>query len=251
MARDVLEQRPYRLLILSLTGAVGLVAVVWAAQLTMIVTGHEGGLAVDFRQYQDHVSRWFATGELYFPRQLAGPYSLQDGDPLYPPPILYLLIPFRVLPELLWWIIPIGITVVIMVSLRPAPWTWPILALIALWPRTPALILYANPGMWTVAFVALALRFPWAGPLILLKPSFGPLALIGAPRRSWFISLAIIGVAAIPFGTLWLDYIAALRNSQLSLTYSLVDLPLALAPIVCWLGRVRPANPPSAADDAR
>jgi hypothetical protein len=236
---DILAERPYRLLILTATGVLGILALASAVQLFQIVYANRVGIGVDFHQYLDHVARWQATGQLYLPRQLAGPTEVMDGDPLYPPTILLLLLPFRVLPEYAWWVVPIVIIVVTLVRLRPAPWTWPLLALIALWPRTPALFLYGNPGMWMVAFICLALFRPWAGPLILLKPSLAPFALLGLGRRSWFIALAIVVGASIPFAGLWLDYLTVLRNSRVPLTYSLLDLPLALAPVIAYLGRTR------------
>ena len=93
--------------------------------------------------------------------------------------------------------------------------------------------------MWMVAFICLALWRSWAGPLVLLKPSLAPFALIGIGRRSWFIALAIVVAASIPFGSLWLDYVTVLRNSHVPLTYSLLDLPLTLAPVIAYLGRRR------------
>ena len=56
-----------------------------------------------------HVTRWLDTGQLYLPRQLAGPTVVMDGDPLYPPTILLLLLPFRVIPEPVWWLVPVAI----------------------------------------------------------------------------------------------------------------------------------------------
>jgi hypothetical protein len=239
MAPSVLKQRGYRLLILTTTGVVGLLAIISAVVLWQIVDAHRVGFGVDFRQYQGHLERWLATGQLYLPRQLAGPTSVLDGDPLYPPTIIYLLLPFRVLPAALWWAVPLVVIAVVMAGYRPAPWTWPILALIALWPRTPALIYYGNPGIWVVAFIALATRFPWAGPLVLLKPSLGAFALLGFGRRSWFIALGVVAVASLAFGSLWLDYLTVLRNSGVPLSYSLLDLPFALAPVIAWIGRTR------------
>lgn len=238
-APDILDQRPFRLLILTTTGVLGVLAILSAVQLFQIVYGNRVGIGVDFHQYLDHVARWQATGQLYLPRQLAGPTTVMDGDPLYPPTILLLLLPFTILPQPIWWLVPSLTIVVTLIRLRPGPWTWPLLALIALWPRTPALFLYGNPGMWMVAFICLALGRAWAGPLILLKPSLAPFALLGFGRRSWFLSLAIVAAASIPFGALWLDYVTALRNSQVPLTYSLLDLPLALAPVIAYLGRTR------------
>ena len=234
---DILANRPFRLLILTTTGVLGVLAVASALQLLQIVLANRVGFGVDFHQYLDHLARWQATGQLYLPRQLAGPTTVMDGDPLYPPTIILLLLPFRVLPEPIWWLIPVPIIVVTLVRLRPAPWTWPLLALIALWPRTPALIYYGNPGMWMVAFICLALWRAWAGPLILLKPSLAPFALLGFGRRSWFIALAIVVAVSIPFGSLWFDYLMVLGNSHVPLTYSLLDLPLTLAPVIAFLGR--------------
>ena len=238
-APDILDNRPYRLLILTSTGVIGVLAVLSAWLLFQIVYGNRVGIGVDFHQYLDHVARWQATGQLYLPHQLAGPTTVVDGDPLYPPTILWLLLPFTVLPEILWWAIPLPIILWTLIRLRPAPWTWPLLAIIALWPRTPALILYGNPGMWMVALICLALSRPWAGPLILLKPSLAPFALLGFGRRSWFIALGIVVAASIPFGGLWPDYLTVLQNSHVPLSYSLLDLPLTLAPVIAYLGRRR------------
>ena len=238
-APNILQQRGYRMLILITTGVIGSLALLSAVYLFQIVYGNRVGIGVDFHQYLDHFARWQATGQLYLPRQLAGPTTVMDGDPLYPPTILLLLAPFRVLPEFLWWAIPLPIIAWTLIRLRPAPWTWPLLAIIAFWPRTPALILYGNPGMWMVALICLALNHAWAGPLILLKPSLAPFALLGFGRRSWFVALAVVILVSIPFGSLWLDYLTVLRNSNVPLTYSLLDLPLTLAPVIAYLGRRR------------
>lgn len=242
-APDILTRRPYRLVILPTTGVLGVLAILSAFQLLQIVAATGSGIGVDFHQYLDHAARWQATGEFYLPRQLAGPTAIMNGDPLYPPTILWLLVPFRVLPEAIWWAVPTGVIAVTLHRLRPAPWTWPFLAMIALWPRTPALFYYGNPGMWTVAFICLALTRPWAGPLILLKPSLTPLALLGFGRRSWFVGLAAVLAGSMPFGTLWIDYVTVLNNSRVPLSYSLLDLPLALAPLLAFVGRTRGLEP--------
>ena len=64
-----------------------------------------------------------------------------------------------------------------------------------------------------------------------------PLALLGIHKRSWWIALGVLAIAAIPFGTLWVDYLTVLRNSAVPATYSVLDLPLALAPVIAWIGR--------------
>src|SRR5947208_400034 len=72
-APNVLGQRPFRLLILTTTGVVGLLALVSAFVLLQFVLASGIGFGVDFHQYLDHLARWQATGQLYLPRQLAGP----------------------------------------------------------------------------------------------------------------------------------------------------------------------------------
>jgi hypothetical protein len=93
--------------------------------------------------------------------------------------------------------------------------------------------------MWMVALICLALFRPWAGPLVLLKPSLAPYALLGFGRRSWFVALAAVLVASVPFGHLWIDYLTVLQNSRVPLSYSLLDLPLTLAPVIAFIGRRR------------
>jgi hypothetical protein len=151
---------------------------------------------------------------------------------------LWLLVPFTVLPAILWWA-PVVVVVGVLIYLRPAPWTWPLLGFVAMWPRTPALVLYGNPGMWVVAAIAGAVVWRWPGPLVLIKPSLLPFALIGFGSRGWFLTLAGFGILCLPFGALWFDYVTVLRNSSVPLSYSLLDVPLALAPVIAGIGRTR------------
>ena len=231
-------ERAYRLIAVVLLVAA---AFVWI-DLYQIVDSHRYGFAVDFNQYQAHTTRWLETGQLYLARQLAGPTPVQDGDPLYPPIVLYLLLPFRVLPSILWWVIPLAIIGSVIVWLRPRSWTWPLLALILLWPRTPALIYYGNPGMWVDAAIAGGVVLGWPSVFVLIKPSLAIYAPLGIRRRSWWVALGILAIASLPFGTLWVDYATVLRNSGVPPWYSLLDLPLSLAPVIAWLGRGTPGR---------
>ena len=164
MRADILDTAFGRVLVLASTGALIVVAISWTVSLTAIVNSHDG-FGVDFHQYLDHTSRWLESGQFYLPHQLAGPTAIADGDPLYPPAILWLLVPFTVLPAILWWA-PVVVVVGVLIYLRPAPWTWPLLGFVAMWPRTPALVLYGNPGMWVVAAIAGAVVWRWPGPLV-------------------------------------------------------------------------------------
>ena len=86
-------------------------------------------LAVDYDLYMEATRRWLAGGPFYEPYQLAGPYPITAGDILYPPFALVLLVPFTVLPAILWWAIPLAIVGVVVARLRPDPRLWPFLAL--------------------------------------------------------------------------------------------------------------------------
>ena len=225
-----------RLAILFVTGVLGVLALVFTIQLTQFMIGNRYSIAVDFNQYRGHTARWLETGQFYLPHQLQGDTTVMDGDPLYPPIALYLLVPFQWLPAILWWVIPLGVITYVFIRLRPRMWTWPIIALLFLWPRTPALILYGNPGMWVVAAVAAGLLWRWPAAFVLLKPSLAPFALIGIRSRLWWVIVAAIAVVSIPLLPQWLDYFTVLRNSHVHPAYSALDLPFVLAPIVAWLG---------------
>ena len=195
-------------------------------------------IGADYRFFMDITQTWVDTGEFYLPHQLAGPYEVQTlVDVLYPPIALYLFVPFLVLPAILWWVIPLGLYAYGIVRLRPARWTWPLIMLGFAWPQTLAQILYGNTNMWVAAFIAMGVNFAWPSVLILFKPSLAPFALIGINRRSWWVALGVLAVAAIPFGAMWLDYATAMRNSTLYPGYAIVTLPFMVAPLIAWLGR--------------
>jgi hypothetical protein len=95
--------------------------------------------------------------------------------------------------------------------------------------------------MWVDAAIAAGLLWAWPSALVLLKPSLGPFALLGVRHRSWWVAVGVVVLLSIPFGELWLDYLSVLRNSGVPITYSVLDLPLAVAPIIAWLGRRDPS----------
>lgn len=200
-----------------------------------------GALGVDFHQYQDHARRWLAGDGFYLPAQLSGPYSVWDLlPPLYPPTFLLLIVPFLWLPEILWWAIPAVVVVYCLVRLRPAWWSWPLLAACVIWPRTLEIIWYGNPAWWVAAAVAAGTIWPWAAPFALLKPTLAPLALVNVNHRSWWGGLGAFVLLSVLFGSMWFDYAAAIRNAtDLGLTYSLRDVPLVLVPVIAWWARDR------------
>ena len=196
-------------------------------------------LGVDFHQYLGHARTFLETGSFYLDHQLHGPYAILPGDPLYPPVILYLLVPFLVIPQVLWWAMPLGLIGVFVGASQPKPWAWPLLALIVADPRTIEIIMYGNPAMWVSATVAGALLWSWPGALVLLKPSLAPFALIGIKTRGWWLTLAVGVVLSVPLAGLYFQFVRVLLDSNGSLSYSLPDVPFVGLPLVAWLARTR------------
>ena len=229
--------------------AIGLSVAVFALPVAFVaVTPNalEQPFGVDFVLYRDAAARWLAGGPYFEPYQLAGPYEIRAGDVLYPPVGLWLFVPFALLPSvaawLLWWGVPLGIVGWAIVRLRPRPEVWPLIALCIAWPTTPLKTWTGNPVIWSVAALALGTLYRWPAVFALLKPSLGVFAAFGANRRSWWVALAVLAVLCLPFGSLWLDWLASLANSRGGgLLYSALEVPMLLIPLLAWLGRTRPA----------
>ena len=98
---------------------------------------------------------------------------------------------------------------------------------------------FGNPSMWIAAFAAAGTVAGWPYVLVLLKPSLAPLALPGIRRRSWWIAGLALAAISLPFGSMWLDYVTAIRNADEGVLYSLRDVPIVLIPIVAWWGGSR------------
>jgi hypothetical protein len=171
---------------------------------------------------------------------LAGPYVLADGDILYPPPIVLLMLPFAILPAVLFWIMPLGVVAAVVVHHRPALWSWPLMALGLAYPVTSLKIVHGNPTMWIVA--AIALGTVTAGPavLVLLKPTLAPFALIRANRPRWWLVLGMAIAVAALFAPMWPDYIRVLENTRgAGIFYSVDEVPFALVPVIAWVASPR------------
>ena len=246
-ALDWSAARWYRPTMLGL--AVAMVMLLAFELATVLPRAQPASYGVDFHQYLGHADRWLAGGSLYLDRQLHGPYAVTGGDSLYPPPILYLLVPFVVgVPQLAWWIVPLAVIGFVVVRHRPEPWAWPVMLLLLATPRSLEIVLYGNPVMWVAAALALAtLGGGWAV-AVLLKPTLAPLALWGAHRRSWWLVLAVAVVASAPFGMVWVEWIRVVADSDGSLLYSLPDLLFVAVPLVAWVSR---AGAPGARWSAR
>jgi hypothetical protein len=214
-----------------------------AANLTYVLPPGDSFLGMDFLFYRDVAARWFDTGAYYLPHQLAGPYTATlMVDNLYPPPALLLFAPFLVLPAVLWWIIPIAVLGAFLAWCRPAPIAWPLLALVLVAQRTQTAFLFGNTDLWMAAAIAGGIRWGWPAALLVIKPTFLPLALVGVRRREFWMALAALAVVSIPMAALWGDYVQAMRNVTIDADYSVGSLPLVLAPAVVWLLRARPGE---------
>jgi hypothetical protein len=198
---------------------------------------------VDYRLYMDTATRWLAGGGYFQPYQLAGPYPISPGDILYPPVALLLFVPFMFLPAILWWLIPAAAVAWSVARLRPGPIVWPMLAICLAWPPTLVKVVTGNPVIWAVAALALGVVYAWPSVLVLIKPSLFPFALFGACRRRWWIGLAVFVLVSLPFGSLWIDWLHSILNSQGGgLAYSSLEIPMLAFPVVVWLGRKRPVT---------
>jgi hypothetical protein len=90
--------------------------------------------------------------------------------------------------------------------------------------------------MWFVAAVALGTVSMWPACLVVLKASVAPFALIGITRRSWWLGLAALGFASLPFLAWTIDYPRILLNLQGGgLSYSLAEYPMYAIPTIAWL----------------
>jgi hypothetical protein len=204
--------------------------------LTWMAVSGAGRIGADFRLYLDAATGLLSGHPLYPAHQIAGPYVLADGDILYPPPIVLLMLPFAILPAILFWAAPLGIIAFAVIRHRPAVWSWPLLALGLAYPVTSLKIVHGNPTMWIVAAIALGTVTTGPAVAVLLKPTLAPFALSGANRRRWWIALGIAIAVAALFAPLWPDYVTVLSNVRgRGIFYSLDEVPFALVPVIAWL----------------
>jgi hypothetical protein len=207
-------------------------------------------VADDMEIYTRATERMLSGGSWYLERQLTGPYPLMSGDVLYPPVTALFFAPWIVLPFVLYLAIPIAVTAWVVYRWQPNPWAWVLMALCILWPFTLLKVGSGNPNVWVMMLVALGLRYRWPGALILLKPSFLPLALIGIRSRGWWVAAAALAVLSLPFLADTIRYPEVVLNVESAgLLYSMWDVPLVLIPVIAWVSREaaegRPDRAPS------
>ncbi len=225
---------------LAVTLVLVLFALLEAWVILSAVTRPEVTVGLDLHMYLARTTDWLNGLGFYRARQLQGPYLIADGDALYPPTFLLLLVPFSVgLPVILWWLVPIVTIAFAVIQSRPAWWAWPILPAILVYPRTWEVLLYGNPSLWALAALAAGAVCAWPAALAILKPTLAPFALIGVRDRCWWLVLAVIVVASLPFAGLWPDYARALVDAQnpRSWEYTLGEWPIAMGMVLALRSR--------------
>lgn len=199
-------------------------------------------IANDQQFYRAVGAQWLADGSYLHPSQLQGPYDQVPGiTVLYPPTALFLFVPAALLPEILWWIVPMALTTFALYRLRPAPWTWVVMLVLLMWPRAIGAYLTGNTDMWAVAFIALGIQFGWPSVLLVVKPLYLPFALVGIRHRSFWLAGAGLGVVSLPMLPLWFDYLRSMMDMRVDATYWAASIPLLSIPLVAWAGRTRPS----------
>jgi hypothetical protein len=197
---------------------------------------------LDYRWHVAAAHRLLDTGTPYLPFELSGPFVIGNGAILYPPTALLLFIPFIWLPTVLWWAIPVAITAYAMWWHRPPLWAWAIITVLLAYDRSINVYVVGNPSMWIVAAIAAGTVWRWPFVLVFAKPTFAPVAFLGIRHRSWWIALGILALASLPFLPVWFDWIKVVTNSDVSVLYNVLTVPLILVPLVAWAtGRDRPA----------
>ena len=229
----------------------GVVVGIEAVILAIAVIGPDPvwDFGMDYRYYVSLGERWLADGTFYLPHQLTGqPYEAQllgldeTTSTLYPPSALLFFVPLAVIPDIVsavvFWTAPIAVTAFVLWKLAPSGRAWFVMLLLLAWPRAIGSFLFGNSDIWMMAAVAGGLLWGWPALAVTLKPTLGPLALVGIRRRAWWVGLAAGLAFAVLTLPMWLDYVTAVRNIRgLDLGYSIGSLPLIIIPLVAWLGR--------------
>ena len=214
------------------------VATIWIPA----VQNGEAPPGMDLGIYVDRTRSWLDGEGFYRDRQLNGPYRIENGASLYPPPTILLFLPWALgAPGALWWLIPLAVSVVALRRLQPPLWGWVVLAFVLVYGRMLIAIILGNPSIWAFAGILAGAAFGWPALLALIKPVLAPFALVGATRRSWWIGLAAVAVAAVAFGPMWLDYarvLADARNER-DIWYVIGEVPTAVALAIVGLASSR------------
>jgi hypothetical protein len=191
----------------------------------------------DFRLYVDAASTWLATGQFYPAYELAGPYQVMGaGEVLYPPIMLWLFVPFTILPGFLWWITPIGLAGLAVYRMRPAWWGLALIAGLSVTHAVQGPFFWGTPAIWLLPAVAWGLSKGWPAVAVLIKPTLALFILSGLGHPKGLVcGMVAFGLLAVPFGTMWLEWLTAIRNSDLDPSYAVTQNALLVLPVIAWV----------------
>jgi hypothetical protein len=198
----------------------------------------KGWLGADFIVYRDFGAHFLATGDPYLP--FTSGVDLPGGA-RYPPPALFLFVALNFIPWPLWWIIPLGIVAANVRYWRPADWSWPIMAAVLATVPFPAAVACGNSGLWVMAVIAMATRWPAASWFLVAKPNELILTLPFIRHRGWWIGFLIAALASLPLLSYWFDWFTALHSYRggSPATYSIDAWPLFLLPVLARIASTR------------
>jgi hypothetical protein len=193
-------------------------------------------LGIDRNTYREAGLRVLHGGAWFYPEQVAGlPYDVHGGHVMYPRVAILWLVPAALLPDLLWWAIPLVVIAAAVIHHRPSPWRWVAIGLCLAVPATSQVLIVGNPGLWIAAAIAVGTVWRPAFALVFLKPSLFPFAILGVRSRGWWLLSAVgfaVSLLMLPLTLQWLGVILNARGEFSGPLYSLRDVPLALIPIL-------------------
>jgi hypothetical protein len=218
-----------RALIVALLAMVALqVVAIWIPNMQ----NGEAPPGMDYGFYVERTQSWLDGDGFYRDRQLHGPYDIENGDALYPPPIVLLMLPWVLgAPAALWWAIPIALAMLALRKLRPPLWAWAVLAAVLVYKRTLIAIVLGNPAIWAFAGILAGAAWGAPGVLALVKPILAPFALTGWRHRSFWIALAVVGSVSLLFLPMWPTYLQVLRDAHNTrdVWYVIGEVPTGIA----------------------
>ena len=203
---------------------------------TIIAPWWQGLLANDLIHYELAVDRWLATGSPYPPDQVAGPFQYDERTFLHPPISLPFFLAWKVLPWPLFWILPLALLGYVVASYKPKPWTWPVMALPLLLYPIGGMLISGNTDLWMWGLFAAGVKWGWPAAFMGLKPSAAYGALVGVRDRRFWLACLGLGLASIPFGGLWVEWVRVILHSPGTILYSIGNVVMYSIPLVARLG---------------
>jgi alpha-1,2-mannosyltransferase len=237
----------------------GLVALLWAADLILEVNAAAPALTADFNTYWDTARRILDGGAVYAPFELAGPFSLSNNDGVglfvYTPVAALMMVPlaalsawpsfvvFSVASLVALW--AVAVAIVRREGLRD-PWSFRVITLLVFVNgSTINSVTSGNLNTFVAALVGLMWLVPGGsgylavvGGIVKLFPGAG-LAWAWRQRASLLgpvvAGVALVGVSMLLLGpTSWTDFFTAVRHFQGDGWFPIQSPAHVFGPVVGW-----------------